>query len=85
MVKKIFKKLTSIIPDMLTSEMEEEEDGWNDEEEYETYDDDLTEEENDIISSYKPVPLSLALRKRYMEEKGFEKYGVNKDIDIDIF
>lgn len=86
MVRKFFKKLTSIIPDMLTADLEgEDEDEYDDDDEYYEEEDDLTDEERDILSSYKPVPLSLALRKRYLEEKGFEKYGVDKKTDITVF
>lgn len=81
MVKEFFKKLSSILPDMLEADVED-----NDEEDEELEDEelegDLSEEEMQIISSYEPIPLSFALRKRYLEEKGFEKYEVSKEKDI---
>lgn len=75
MVKEFFKKLSSIIPDMLEADVE-------DNEEDEELADDLTQEEMQIISAYEPIPLSFALRKRYLEEKGFEKYEVSKEKTI---
>lgn len=37
------------------------------------------ETENISNSSYSPVPLTLALRKRKYEEEQFAKYGIHKE------